>query len=176
MTGPRATTVNIGLTVGCNSVSRKLFLLCAGSNPFSWIFFFSFLFYTLSFNNICTIVKTSDIINQTRGEEKEEEDLYKICDWLLIVVYNIFIQSFFFSEWRFYDFISFHRLHSIRIWWVNFKCFPQCRQNRQNDKDFSKARGRIRKIFSYFSTIACVLGTQKNRLNETVRLSTQNIC
>ena len=32
------------------------------------------------------------------------------------------------------------------------------------------------KLFSYFSTKACVVGTQKNRLNETVLLSTQNIC
>ena len=32
--------------------------------------------------------------------------------------------------------------------------------------------------FSYFSTITYVVGTQKNRLNEneTVLLSTQNIC
>ena len=29
--------------------------------------------------------------------------------------------------------------------------------------------------FSYFSTKAYVVGTQKNRLNETVLLSTQNI-
>ena len=31
-------------------------------------------------------------------------------------------------------------------------------------------------IFSYFSTKTHVVGTQKNRLNETVLLSTQNIC
>ena len=30
--------------------------------------------------------------------------------------------------------------------------------------------------FSYFSTKTHVVGTQKNRLNETVLLSTQNIC
>ena len=30
--------------------------------------------------------------------------------------------------------------------------------------------------FSYFSTKTFVVGTQKNRLNETVLLSTQNIC
>ena len=30
--------------------------------------------------------------------------------------------------------------------------------------------------FSYFSTKTCVMGTQKNRLNETVLLSTQNTC
>ena len=30
--------------------------------------------------------------------------------------------------------------------------------------------------FSYFSTKPCVVGTQNNRLNETVLLSTQNIC
>ena len=29
---------------------------------------------------------------------------------------------------------------------------------------------------SYFSTKTYVVGTQKNRLNETVLLSTQNIC
>ena len=32
------------------------------------------------------------------------------------------------------------------------------------------------KLFSYFSTKTYVVGTQKNRLNETVLLSTQNIC
>ena len=31
-------------------------------------------------------------------------------------------------------------------------------------------------LFSYFSTKTYVMGTQKNRLNETVLLSTQNIC
>ena len=35
---------------------------------------------------------------------------------------------------------------------------------------------RYRKIISYFSTKIYVVGTQKNRLNETVLLSTQNIC
>ena len=30
--------------------------------------------------------------------------------------------------------------------------------------------------FSYFSTKTYVMGAQKNRLNETVLLSTQNIC
>ena len=30
--------------------------------------------------------------------------------------------------------------------------------------------------FSYFSTKTYVVGTQKNRLNEMVLLSTQNIC
>ena len=37
-------------------------------------------------------------------------------------------------------------------------------------------RVRTPKIFSYFSTETYVVGTQKNRLNETVLLSTQNIC
>ena len=32
------------------------------------------------------------------------------------------------------------------------------------------------KLFSYFSTKTYVVGTQKNRLNETVLLSTKNIC
>ena len=32
-----------------------------------------------------------------------------------------------------------------------------------------------KKLFSYFSTKTYVVGTQKNRLNETVLLSTQNI-
>ena len=32
------------------------------------------------------------------------------------------------------------------------------------------------KLFSYFSTETNDVGTQKNRLNETVLLSTQNIC
>ena len=33
-----------------------------------------------------------------------------------------------------------------------------------------------RKKISYFSTKTYVVGTQKNRLNEMVLLSTQNIC
>ena len=33
-----------------------------------------------------------------------------------------------------------------------------------------------KKIFSYFSTKTYVVGTQKNRLNETILLSTHNIC
>ena len=32
------------------------------------------------------------------------------------------------------------------------------------------------KLFSYFSTKTYVVGTQKNRLDETVLLSTQNTC
>ena len=32
------------------------------------------------------------------------------------------------------------------------------------------------RIFSYPSVLTCVLGTQKNRLIETVLLSTHNIC
>ena len=32
------------------------------------------------------------------------------------------------------------------------------------------------KLFSYFSTKTYVMSTQKNRLNETVLLSTQNTC
>ena len=35
---------------------------------------------------------------------------------------------------------------------------------------------RNRKIVSYFSTKTYIKGTQNNRLNETVVLSTQNIC
>ena len=34
----------------------------------------------------------------------------------------------------------------------------------------------IENCFSYLSTKTYVVGTQKNRLNETVLLSTQNIC
>ena len=34
----------------------------------------------------------------------------------------------------------------------------------------------VKSAFSYFSTKTYVVGTQKNRLNETVLLSTQNIC
>ena len=34
----------------------------------------------------------------------------------------------------------------------------------------------LKKFFFYFSTKTYVVGTQKNRLNETVLLSTQNIC
>ena len=34
----------------------------------------------------------------------------------------------------------------------------------------------MQKLFSYFSTKTYVVGTQKNRLNETILLSTQNIC
>ena len=39
-----------------------------------------------------------------------------------------------------------------------------------------KLRVRTIKYFSYFKTKTYVVGTQKNRLNETVLLSTQNIC
>ena len=35
---------------------------------------------------------------------------------------------------------------------------------------------KIEKYFVYFSTKTYVVGTQKNRLNETVLLSTQNTC
>ena len=34
----------------------------------------------------------------------------------------------------------------------------------------------LESYFSYFSTKTYVVGTQKNRLNKTVLLSTQNIC
>ena len=34
----------------------------------------------------------------------------------------------------------------------------------------------IKNQFCYFSTKTYVVGTQKNRLNETILLSTQNIC
>ena len=37
-------------------------------------------------------------------------------------------------------------------------------------------RVRNEKLISYFSARTYVVGTQKNRLNETVLLSTQNIC
>ena len=36
--------------------------------------------------------------------------------------------------------------------------------------------GKHDRQFSYFSTKTYVVGTQKNRLNETVLLSPQNIC
>ena len=39
-----------------------------------------------------------------------------------------------------------------------------------------KYTGIIKIYFSYFSTKPYVVGTQKDRLNETVLLSTQNIC
>ena len=42
-------------------------------------------------------------------------------------------------------------------------------------QDFSKECV-IEKLFFYFSTKTYVVGTQKNRLDETVILSTQNIC
>ena len=35
---------------------------------------------------------------------------------------------------------------------------------------------KLKIIFSYLSTKTYVVGTQKNRLNETVLLSTQNTC
>ena len=45
----------------------------------------------------------------------------------------------------------------------------------QHNQAFSKVC--VPKIyFSYFSTKTYVVGTQKNRLNETILLSTQNIC
>ena len=37
-------------------------------------------------------------------------------------------------------------------------------------------RVRIGKLFYYFSSKTYTVGTQKNRLNETVLLSTQNTC
>ena len=37
-------------------------------------------------------------------------------------------------------------------------------------------RVRIGKLFRYFLSKTYVVGTQKNRLNETVLLSTKNIC
>ena len=37
-------------------------------------------------------------------------------------------------------------------------------------------RVRNENLISYFSTKTYVVGTQKNRLNETVLLGTQNIC
>ena len=42
------------------------------------------------------------------------------------------------------------------------------------NQDFSKESVTEKK--SYFSTKTYVVGTQKNRLNETVLLRTQNIC
>ena len=39
-----------------------------------------------------------------------------------------------------------------------------------------KLRVRNENLCSYFSTKTYVVGTQKNPLNETVLLSTQNIC
>ena len=39
-----------------------------------------------------------------------------------------------------------------------------------------KLRVHTKNFFFYFSTKTYVVGTQKNRLNETVLLSTQNIC
>ena len=39
-----------------------------------------------------------------------------------------------------------------------------------------KLRVRNKNLFFYFSTKTYVVGTQKKRLNETVLLSTQNIC
>ena len=44
------------------------------------------------------------------------------------------------------------------------------------DSSGLKFRVFIRKLISYFSPKTYVVGTQKNRLNETVLLSTQNIC
>ena len=40
----------------------------------------------------------------------------------------------------------------------------------------SSKQCKIENYFSYFSTKTYVVGTQKNRLNETVHLNTQNIC
>ena len=41
---------------------------------------------------------------------------------------------------------------------------------------YKEGKSSATEIFSYFSTKTYVVGTQKNRLNETVHLSTQNIC
>ena len=40
----------------------------------------------------------------------------------------------------------------------------------------SQIKVRILNLFSYFSTDTYVVGTQKNRLDETVLLSTHNTC
>ena len=47
---------------------------------------------------------------------------------------------------------------------------------RERDQDYTGLQIRVLnyKIFSYFSTKTCLVGTQKNRLDETVHLSTQN--
>ena len=47
----------------------------------------------------------------------------------------------------------------------------------QKEKRYSPlVKSAYQKKNSYFSTKTYVVGTQKNRLNETVLLSTQNIC
>ena len=47
--------------------------------------------------------------------------------------------------------------------------------NPKHSQGFGKERV-TEKYISYFSTETYVVGTQKNRLNETVLLRTQNIC
>ena len=51
----------------------------------------------------------------------------------------------------------------------------------QSDKNINqtiglKLRERNENLISYFSTKTYVVGTQKNRLNETVLLSTKTLC
>ena len=57
---------------------------------------------------------------------------------------------------------------------------PAFTQLLRNAFNFGKGRPLVKCIpinyFSYFSTKTYVEGTQKNHLNETVPLSTENIC
>ena len=57
-----------------------------------------------------------------------------------------------------------------------FRIFSLTFQRKKVRLTGPQIRERNEKYFSYFSTKTYVVGTQKNRLNETVLLSTQNTC
>ena len=64
----------------------------------------------------------------------------------------------------------------------NSTCFLEAWSDKLMPSDmnlvFSRSlvKSAYQKFISYFSTKTYVVGTQKNRLNETVLLSTKNIC
>ena len=63
-----------------------------------------------------------------------------------------------------FDLVRFHSAHVRNFYFT----YPGTSINRPPDKSV------YLKIISYFSTKTYVVGTQKNRLNEAVLLSTQN--
>ena len=58
---------------------------------------------------------------------------------------------------------------------MNIKVTAFTVREKSNNQDFSYECV-TETLFSYFSTKTYAVGTQKNRLNETILLSTENIC
>ena len=68
-------------------------------------------------------------------------------------------------------FVGYHRFFGVQSVDVDLNIFLK------NTTDFRPPDKCIQEnYFSYYSTKTYVVGTQKNRLNETVLLSTQNTC